>query len=151
MFDFVQRIGLPFVEIQLILILQFQEISFVNSETVGRKGTFFSKKHYETSKNIEDWKLTLDHVLRIFITDNLKISDQRIEIPFSSINTLPILGKLRVFQLLFQKEKNLWSEHDFKMLEQFLNKPTTGKISKLINSWLLLHDRGLIIAVKKNR
>ena len=37
------------------------------------------------------------------------------------------------------------------MLEQFLNTPTTGKISKLISPWLLLHDRGLIIAIKKKK
>ena len=61
---------------------------------------------YKTSKNIEEWKLLIDQLLRSFIIDNLKISDQRIEIPINSINNLPILGKLRLFQLLFQEEKN---------------------------------------------
>ena len=71
--------------------------------------------------------------MRSFIIDHLKISDKKIEIPMSSINNLPNLGKLRLFQLLFQKEKKLWSKHDFKMLEQFLNKAYTGKISNLIS------------------
>ena len=87
-------------------------------------------------------------MLRFFIINHLKISDKKIEIPLSLISSLPNLGKSRLFQLLFEKEKNLWSKHDLEMLEHFINKGSTGKTFNLINSWLLLYNRGKIIAFR---
>ena len=72
----------------------------------------------------------------------------RIDIPLNLINDLPNLVKVRLIQLLFDQEKKLWSKHDLKMLEQFLNRVSVGKTFNLINQWSLLHDRGLIIAKK---
>lgn len=151
--DFVKRLGIQFVDDSTNSDTSFPR-NFIRRKVVKpweEKVPSLVKSIYKTSKNIEDWKSLIDQLLRNFIIDNLKISDVKIEIPLNSINKLPGIGKLRLFQLLFQEEKKLWSKHDFKMLEQFLNTPTTGKISKLILPWLLLHDRGLIIAIKKKK
>tara|TARA_B100001248_G_scaffold256074_1_gene236627 strand:- start:4783 stop:6150 length:1368 start_codon:yes stop_codon:yes gene_type:complete len=152
LYDFVMRLGLSFVEDSTNSDTSLPR-NFIRNEVLKPwevKVPSLIKSIYKTSKNIEEWKLLIDHILKGFIIDHLKISDRKIEIPTSSLNSLPNLGKLRLFQLLFQKEKKLWSRHDFKMLGQFLNKPATGKISTIITSWLLLHDRGLIIARKRN-
>ena len=153
LFDFVKRLRIQFVNDSTNSDTSFPR-NFIRRKVVKpweEKVPSLVKSIYKTSKNINEWKSLIDQLLRSFIIDNLKISDLRIEIPLSSINNLPHLGKLRLFQLLFQEEKKLWSKHDSKMLEQFLNTPTTGKISKLILPWLLLHDRGLIIAIKKKK
>ena len=92
----------------------------------------------------------MDQLLRIFVINNLKIYDKKIEIPIRLISGLPNLCKIRLIQLLFQKEKCLWSKHDLKMLEQFFNKASTGKIFDLLAPWSLLYDRKVIIAVKNN-
>ena len=153
LFDFVKRLGLHFIEDSTNSDISFPR-NFIRRKIVKpweEKVPSLVNSIYKTSKNIEEWKLLLDQILRSFIIDNLKKSDQRVEIPIKSINILPPLGKLRLFQLLFQEEKNLWSRHDYKMLEQFLNTPSTGKIFNFISPWLLLHDRGLIIAIKKKQ
>ena len=74
---------------------------------MGSKSASLIKSIYKTSKNIEEWKLLIDHIVKSFIIDHLKISDRKIEIPISSINSFPNLGRLRLFQLLFQKRKEL--------------------------------------------
>ena len=153
LFDFANRWGLQFVNDSTNSDISFPR-NFIRKKVVKpweEKVPSLVKSIYKTSKNMGEWKLLLDQILRTLIIDNLKKSRQRIEIPISSINILPPLGKLRLFQLLFKEDKNIWSKHDFKMLEQFLITPTTGKISKLISPWLLLHDRGLIIAIKKKQ
>ena len=68
-----------------------------------------------------------------FIISKLIIFDDRIDIPLNLINDLPNLVKIRLIQLLFDKEKKLWSKHDLKMLEQFLNRVSVGKTFNLIN------------------
>ena len=104
---------------------------------------------YKSTLLISEWKQSLDQLLIKFIISKLIISDSRIDIPLNLINDLPNLVKVRLIQLLFDQEKNLWSKHDLKMLKQFLNRVSVGKTFNLINQWSLLHDRGLIIA-KKN-
>ena len=153
LFDFVKRLGIQFVDDSSNSDISFPR-NFIRKKVVKpweAKVPSLARNIYKTSRNIEEWKSLIDQLLRSFIIDNLKISDQMIEIPINSINNLPHPGKLRLFQLLFQEEKKMWSKHDFKMLTQFLNTPTTGKISKLISPWLLLHDRGIIIAIKEKK
>ena len=153
LFDFVKRLGIQFVDDSSNSDISFPR-NFIRRKVVKpweAKVPSLARNIYKTSRNIEEWKSLIDQLLRSFIIDNLKISDQMIEIPINSINNLPHPGKLRLFQLLFQEEKKMWSKHDFKMLTQFLNTPTTGKISKLISPWLLLHDRGIIIAIKEKK
>ena len=148
--DFVERIGLPFKN------------DYTNSD-ISIPRNFIRKKVlkpwasnvpsvvkgiYKSTQFFNEWKQSLDHLLIKFIISKLVFFDDRIEIPLNLINDLPNLGKIRLIQLLFDQEKKLWSKHELKMLEQFLDKVSVGKTFNLINSWSLLHDRGLIIAMK---
>jgi len=100
-------------------------------------------------KYFYEWKVALDSIIIDFILPKLKISDKKFEIPLKLIENIPKLGKLRLMQLLFEKEKKLWSKHDLKMLDQFINKISIGKTYELPNGWLILHDRGVLIGMKK--
>ncbi len=148
--DFVTRVGLPFIEDSTNFDISIPR-NFIRRKVVKPwelKVPHLIKAIYKSSQYFEEWKLSLDQLLRNFIINHLKISDKKIEIPLSLIGSLPNLGKSRLFQLLFEKDKTLWSKHDLEMLEHFINKGSTGKTFNLINSWLLLYNRGKIIAFR---
>ena len=74
LFDFVQRIGLPFVEDSTNSDTSIPR-NFIRKKIVKpweEKVPSLVKNIYETSKNIEEWKLLIDQLLRSFIIDNLK-------------------------------------------------------------------------------
>lgn len=151
-FDFVTRVGLPFIDDSTNFDISIPR-NFIRRKVVKPwelKVPHLIKAIYKSSQYFEEWKLSLDQMLTTFIINHLKISDKKIEIPLSLIASLPNLGKSRLFQLLFEKEKNLWSKHDLEMLEHFINKSSTGKTFNLINSWLLLYNRKKIIAFKNS-
>ena len=149
--DFVNRVGLTFKNDYTNYDISIPR-NFIRQKVLKPwelKVPFLIKGVYKSTLLINEWKQSLDHLLIKFIISKLIISDDRIDIPLNLINDLPNLAKVRLIQLLFDQEKKLWSKHDLKMLEQFLNRISVGKTFKLINRWSLLHDRGLIIA-KKN-
>lgn len=151
-FEFVDRNGIPFVEDSTNLDFSIPR-NFIRKELIKpweSKVSSLIKNIYHSSLHLKEWKSSLDQLLRIFVINNLKINDKKIEIPIRLISGLPNLCKIRLIQLLFQKEKCLWSKHDLKMLEQFFNKASTGKIFDFLAPWSLLYDRKVIIAVKNN-
>ena len=149
--DFVERVGLPFKNDSTNSDISIPR-NFLRKKVLkpwDSKVPSLIKGIYKSTQYLNKWKQSLDHLLIKFIISKLVIFDDRIDIPLNLINDLPNTGKIRLIQLLFDKEKKLWSKHDLKMLEQFLNRVSVGKTFNLINRWSLLHDRGLIIA-KKN-
>ena len=149
--DFVERVGLPFKSDYTNSDLSIPR-NFIRKKVLkpwDSKVPSLIKNIYKSTQFFNKWKQSLDHLLKKFIISNLVILDDRIDIPLNMINDLPNLGKMRLIQLLFAKEKKLWSKHDLIMLKQFLNRVSVGKTFSLINRWTLLHDRGLIIA-KRN-
>ena len=149
--DFVERVGLPFKNDSTNSDISIPR-NFLRKKVLkpwDSKVPSLIKGIYKSTQYLNKWKQSLDHLLIKFIISKLVIFDDRIDIPLNLINDLPNTGKIRLIQLLFDKEKKLWSKHDLKMLEQFLNRVSVGKTFNLINQWSLLHDRGLIIA-KKN-
>ncbi len=151
LFDFVERIGLPFKNDSTNSDISIPR-NFIRKKVLNpwnSKVPSLIKGIYKSTQFFNNWKRSLDHLLIKFIISKLVILDNRIDIPLDLINDLPNLCKIRLIQLLFYEEKKLWSKHDLKMLEQFLNKVSVGKTYNLINRWSLLHDRGLIIA-KRN-
>ena len=149
--DFVDRVGLPFRNDRTNSDISIPR-NFIRQKVLKPwelRAPSLIKGVYKSTLLISEWKQSLDQLLIKFIISKLIISDSRIDIPLNLINDLPNLVKLRLIQLLFDKEKKLWSKHDLKMLEQFLKRVSVGKTFNLINQWSLLHDRGLIIA-KKN-
>ena len=151
LFDFAERVGLPFKKDSTNSDVSIPR-NFIRRKVLKpwhSKVPSLIKGIYKSTQYFKKWKQSLDHLLIKFIISKLAIFDDRIEIPLNLINDLPNLGKIRLIQLLFYKEKKLWSKHDLKMLGQFLNRASVGKTFSLINNWSLLHDRGLIIA-KRN-
>ena len=151
--DFVERVGLSFKNDSTNYDISIPR-NFIRKKVIkpwDLKVPSLIKGIYKSTQFFNEWKQSLDHVLIKFIISKLNISNERIDIPLDLINDLPNLGKIRLIQLLFAQEKKLWSKHDLKMLEQFLNTISVGKTFSLINQWMLLHDRGLIIAKKNIR
>ena len=149
--DFVDRVGLPFKNDFTNSDISIPR-NFIRQKVLKPwelKVPSLIKGVYKSTMLISEWKQSLDYLLKKFIFSKLIISDDRIDIPLKLINDLPNITKVRLIQLLFDQEKKLWSKHDIKMLEQFLNRVSVGKTFNLISRWSLLHDRGLIIA-KKN-
>ena len=64
------------------------------------------------------------------------------------IYPLPKIVRIRLIQLLIDNESELWSKHQIKMLDQFMDKNETGKIHILHNGFRLLHDRDNLIIHK---
>ena len=148
--DFVERVGLPFKNDPTNSDISIPR-NFIRKKVLkpwNSKVPFLIKSIYKSTQFVNKWKQSLDHLLIKFIISKFVIFDNRIDIPIDLINDLPNLVKIRLIQILFYKEKKLWSKHDLKMLEQFLNRVSVGKTFSLINRWSLLHDRGFIIAKK---
>ena len=146
--DFVERVGLPFVNDSTNSDISIPR-NFIRKKVVKpweSKVSSLIKGIYKSTQHFNQWKQSLDQLLMKFIISKLNISNNRIDIPLNLINDLPNLGKIRLIQLLFAQEKKLWSKHDLKMLEQFMNRVSVGKTFRLTNRWSLLHDRELIIA-----
>ena len=146
--DFVKRVGLPFINDSTNSDISIPR-NFIRKKVIKpweSKVPSLIKGLYKSTQHINQWKQSLDQLLMKFIIRKLNISNNRIDIPLDLINDLPNLGKVRLIQLLFAKEKKLWSKHDLKMLGQFMNKVSVGKTFRLTNQWLLLHDRELLIA-----
>ena len=148
--DFAERIGFPFIEDSTNADMTIPR-NFIRKNILKpweSEVPFVIKGINNSTKYFNEWKLSLDHFIINFIIAKLNISDNRFEIPLSLIKGIPSLGRIRLIQLLFKQEKKLWSKHDLKMLDQFINKISIGKIYKLSKRWSLLHDRGVIIAMK---
>ena len=148
--DFADRIGYPFMQDSTNEDITIPR-NFVRKNVLKpweEEVPFVIKGINNSTKYFNEWKVSLDQLLINFIISKLNISDNKFEIPLSLIDNMPNLGKLRLIQLLFEKEKKLWSKHDLKMLDQFINKISIGKIYKLSDRWSLLHDRGVIIGMK---
>ena len=146
--DFVERVGLPFVNDSTNSDISIPR-NFIRKKVVKpweSKVPSLIKSIYKSTQHFNQWKQSLDQLLIKFIISKLNILNNRIDIPLNLINDLPNLGKIRLIQLLFAQEKKLWSKHDLKMLEQFMNRVSVGKTYRLTNRWSLLHDRELIIA-----
>ena len=148
--EFAERIGFPFIEDSTNADMTIPR-NFIRKNILKpweSEVPFVIKGINNSTKYFNEWKLSLDHFIINFIIAKLNISDKRFEIPLSLIKGIPSLGRIRLIQLLFKQEKKLWSKHDLKMLDQFINKISIGKIYKLSKRWSLLHDRGVIIAMK---
>ena len=148
--EFAERIGFPFIEDSTNADMTIPR-NFIRKNILKpweSEVPFVIKGINNSTRYFNEWKLSLDHFIINFIIAKLNISDKRFEIPLSLIKGIPSLGRIRLIQLLFKQEKKLWSKHDLKMLDQFINKISIGKIYKLSKRWSLLHDRGVIIAMK---
>ena len=148
--EFAERIGFPFIEDSTNADMTIPR-NFIRKKILKpweSEVPFVIKGINNSTKYFNEWKLSLDHFITNFIIAKLNISDNRFEIPLSLIKGIPSLGRIRLIQLLFTQEKKLWSKHDLKMLDQFINQISIGKTYKLSKRWSLLHDRGVIIAMK---
>ena len=148
--DFVERVRLPYVVDSTNFDISIPR-NFIRKKVIKpwqSEVPSLINSIYKSTQFFNEWKQSLDHLIIKFFISKLNISDVRIDIPLDLINNLPDFGKTRLIQLLFNKEKKLWSKHDLKMLKQFLNRPSVGKTFRLNNRWLILHDRSLIIAKK---
>ena len=151
--DFVERVGLPFINDYTNSDISIPR-NFIREKVVKpweSEVPSLINGVFKSTKFFNEWKQSLDYLLIKFIISRLNISNDRIDIPLDLVKDFPNLGKIRLIQLLFDQEKKLWSKHDLKMLEQFLNTVFIGKTFRLTKRWLLLHDRGKIIARKNMR
>ncbi len=151
LFDFAKRVGFPFVNDATNCDMSIPR-NFIRKKVIKpweSEVPSLIKGIHKSSQYFNEWKKSLDQLIIKFIISKLKISKDRIDIPLNLVSDLPETGKIRLIQLLFYKEKKLWSKHDLKMLKQFINKISVGKTFKLTNQWILLHDRGFIIAKQK--
>ena len=57
---------------------------------------------------------------------------------------------MRLIQLMTDEGNDQWSKHSILMLNQFLDKSTTGDFHFLHNGWRILHDRDTFIIQKSS-
>ena len=96
--------------------------------------------------HISEWKDALDFFIVEMILPKVKQSDNEFHIPLNLIETMPILVKIRLVQILLDRTNHqMWSKHQIKILKSFFHKEEIGNEHILPNGWKLLRDRTSII------
>ena len=98
--------------------------------------------------HFNEWKIALDYMVKTHLQNAVIHNKNNIIIPMDIIHPLPKIVRIRLIQLLIDNESELWSKHQIKMLDQFMDKNETGKIHILHNGFRLLHDRDTLIINK---
>ena len=98
--------------------------------------------------HFNEWKIALDYMIKTHLQNAVIHNKNNIIIPMDIIYPLPKIVRIRLIQLLIDNESELWSKHQIKMLDQFMDKNETGKIHILHNGFRLLHDRDTLIINK---
>jgi len=103
----------------------------------------------KSSRYFKQWTDGFDFLIKKFIISEITHSKNKFKIPISVIESVSMMIKIRLVQLLVDSEKDLWSKHHIKMLDQFFSKESSGNFHLLHNGWKLLYDRNSIIGTKK--
>ena len=95
-----------------------------------------------------EWETSLDFLIMEYLVP--KIIRNKIEfiIPNKLIRKMPITLKIRLIKILTDNRNELWSKHQFQLVNHFLIKNHTGNIFHFSNGWSILHDRGKMIGKK---
>ncbi len=102
----------------------------------------------QSAQHFQDWENALDYLIVSYLMPKIIKSDVRFEISYEVIKSMPKMAMLRLVKLLINNKMDLWSKHQLKMLNQFLNNNLTGNLYKFSNGWYLLHDRDVLIGQK---
>ena len=96
--------------------------------------------------HFSEWKDALDFFIMEMILPKVKQSDNEFHIPLNLIETMPILVKIRLVQILLDRTNHeIWSKHQIKILKSFFHKEEIGNEHILPNGWKILRDRTSII------
>ena len=95
--------------------------------------------------HFNEWKNSLDFMIKTYLIEKVIQNKKDLIISKDFITTLPKMVKIRLIQLLIDNENQLWSKHQIKMLNQFIDKSSTGTIHELHNGFRILNNRGNLI------
>ena len=95
--------------------------------------------------HFNEWKNSLDFMIKTYLIEGVIQNKKDLIISKDIITTLPKMVKIRLIQLLIDNENQLWSKHQIKMLNQFIDKSSTGTIHELHNGFRILNNRGNLI------
>ena len=95
--------------------------------------------------HFNEWKNSLDVMIKTYLIEKVIHNKKDLIISKDIIATLPIMVKIRLIQLLIDNKNQLWSKHQIKMLNQFIDKSSTGTIHELHNGFRILNNRGNLI------
>ncbi len=98
--------------------------------------------------HFNEWKNSLDFMIKTYLIEKVIQNKKDLIISKHIITTLPKMVKIRLIQLLIDNENQLWSKHQIKMLNQFIDKSSTGTIHELHNGFRILNNRGNLIINK---
>ena len=106
------------------------------------KGSYHSVQHFK------EWKEALDYFILDLIIPTLNVSENMFEIPKSMVKKMPKMAVIRLIQILIYEEKKLWSKHEIKMLDHFINNKLKTSSHKLFKDWFLIYHRKMLIGQK---
>ena len=95
-----------------------------------------------------DWEASLDYLIMNSLIPNMVQNENKFIIPNKTIKPMPRTLKLRLIKILTGNRNELWSKHQFQLIEDFLNNDYTGNLFRFNNGWSLLHDREKIVGKK---
>lgn len=99
----------------------------------------------KSSKYFKEWRDGLDYLILKFILPSLETKNEKIKFPINILRDNPNIIRIRLIQLLTEEGNVQWSKHSILMLNQFLDKSTTGDFHFLHNGWRILNDRDTFI------
>ena len=102
----------------------------------------------KSSKYFKEWRDGLDYLILKFIFPSLETKNENFLFPINILRENPNLIRMRLIQLMTDEGNDQWSKHSILMLNQFLDKSTTGDFHFLHNGWRILHDRDTFIIQK---
>ena len=104
----------------------------------------------KSSKYFKEWRDGLDYLILKFIFPSIETKNEKILFPINILRENPNLIRMRLIQLMTDEGNDQWSKHSILMLNQFLDKSTTGDFHFLHNGWRILHDRDTFIIQKSS-
>ena len=104
----------------------------------------------KSSKYFKEWRDGLDYLILKFIFPSLETKNENFLFPINILRENPNLIRMRLIQLMTDEGNDQWSKHSILMLNQFLDKSTTGDFHFLHNGWRILHDRDTFIIQKSS-
>ena len=148
--DFAKRIGFKYIEDSTNHDIAIPR-NFIRKKVVQpweNQMSHIIKGVYHSVEHFKEWKDALDYFILDLIIPTLKVSKNKFEIPKSMVDRMPKMAVIRLIQILIYEEKKLWSKHEIKMLDYFINNKLKTSSLKLFKDWFLIYHRKMLIGQK---
>ena len=95
------------------------------------------------------WHSSLDFLIIKYILPSIEKSELKFKIELTLIHDMPITLQVRLLEILIDNQDINFSKHHYKMIDQFIKKPTIGKVFDIFNIWEVRHERNFLVGYKK--